>query len=101
MYIEGCLHNDCGLILQRLLNIQRGTIISAIIATPFLSNFEVRGIDGRRVRLVFLFEYFEAILDATVAERVAAVWQQNWHSLAIIVNLGAQGALNFFNVHYL
>jgi hypothetical protein len=94
MYIEWCLHDDCGLILQRLLIIYLWTIIIVII-----SKFEVRNFVVRK-DLRVMIEDGEAVLDAGVAERVATVRQQNWHAFTLIVNLGAKSALNFFHVNY-
>ncbi len=51
------------------------------------------------IGLLVLFELFEALLDASVAERVAAIGQQNRKALALIVDLTTKSALNLFYVH--
>ena len=55
---------------------------------------------GRRGMLMLvLLEECKAILDAGVAEGVAAIWQKDRHALSFVVNLPAQGTLDLFNVH--
>ena len=49
--------------------------------------------------MLVLLEQLEAVLDAAKAEGVAAVWEQNGQSVALVVDLTTKSALNLFYVH--
>lgn len=50
--------------------------------------------------LLFVLKDVEAALDARVAEWVAAVWEQDRHTLILIIDLWAQSTLNLIYVHW-